>query len=172
MSIIANEAKRDRTRLLKSISMMVLYLVLGFAYLWPDEFVRNPASLALSGRSSVIVYVENLTRFPIWGAAFLLGATSLFAALTLWRKFLPSAHLICACIAMGYAASSWTTAVINPGTYIITAALATFVLVLNLILMISYTAGPSYISALGEDVDIGDDYELEVDDEDWTEDER
>lgn len=172
MSIIANEAKRDKTRLLKSISMMVLYLVLGFAYFWPDEFVRNPASLTLPGRSSVIVYVENLTRFPIWGGAFLLGAVSLFVALTLWRKFLPSAHLICACTAMGYTASSWTTAVINPGTYIVTSAFATFVLVINLILMISYTAGPTYISALGEDVDIGDHYELEITDEDWTEDEQ
>ena len=156
MSIIANEVKRDRTRLLKSISIMVLYLVLGLAYLKPDEFVRNPKTLGLTNTSSVIVYIENLTKFPVWGMGFLLGSFSLFLALMFWRKFLPSAHLICACVAVGYTASSITTAIINPGTYIITSSLAAFLAVLNLILMVSYTAGPSYIPYLEED----DEYDL------------
>lgn len=162
MSVITTEAKRDRTRLLKSVAVLVLYLVLGIAYLFPDELVRDPNALKLQSRSSVIVYIEQFTSVPIWGTAFLIGALALLAGLLKWRKFLPSAHLICASVMVGYAVSGFTTAYINPGTYIVSAAMSTFIVTINLLLMFSYTSGPMYVPLIdGVPNDEGDDEDAE-----------
>ena len=160
MSLIPNGTKRDRIRVLESTSVMLLYLFLGIAYLFPDELVRDPN--ATRNKSSVIIYIEQLTSVPVWGASFLFGALALFVGLVKWRKFMPTAHLICLSMMVGYSVSGFLTGYINPGTYIVSASLGASVAVTNVLLMFSYTSsGPNYIPVIdgvsNEDMDADED---------------
>lgn len=123
-----------------TIAIGALYTVLGIAYFNPDELVRHPDPAARGGKQSVLQYVEHLTRLPVWGILFLLTGITLLVAVARWWRFIPPAHLACACVMMGYTAASLTTALINEGTYVVTTIFAFFVAILNLMMMMSYTS--------------------------------
>lgn len=129
--------RRNRARTLGTVGQAIAFAGLGWAYLFPDEFVRLPK--ASSERSSIIVFIEQLTVVPVWGYAFLAAAIGLTASLirkkNSWKAY---AHLYTASITVGYAIASLATGIVNPGTFISGFFIAAAVAVANIALMYSY----------------------------------
>lgn len=142
--------KQRRARWVSAWILAFIYLGMGVAYTRPDEFVRNPERAARTAPNSVIVFIENLTRFPAWGSVFLLSGFALAGALIASRynndRYIPWALLTGGVVFVMYGFAGWCTAIINPGTYITNAVLATGLAAISLTLMYSYAQRPSVMS--------------------------
>ncbi|AKL88329.1 hypothetical protein BH789_gp048 [Gordonia phage GMA6] len=153
--------KRDRIRHLMSVTLGALFLILGTAYLNPDQLVRNPNPGKRSAQNSVVIYIENLTAVPVWGVAFFATGVLLLLAVAHWRRYLPSAHLVGGCVMVGYSVASYTTAIINEGTYIVSATLAASIALLNLLMMLSYTSPQTESKGVNQNTESQHDEEIE-----------
>lgn len=128
-----------------SIVYAIGSMLLGVAYLYPDEFVRNPDPTKRTAPSSTVAFIESLTRVPIWGVLFVIVAVMLFACLLFKRArdFFPYAHLASTVVLTMYTIASYTTAVINPGTYVTQALFVGMLAFGALVLMINYASRPA-----------------------------
>lgn len=138
-----NSRRSHRARWYSSLVLVVVYLVVGIAYTFPDEFVRSPNPSRRTTQNSVVVFIENLTAVPVWGIAFLVAgvliALSLLFAERTGEKYIPYALLVGGVIFTMYSFASWATAIINENTYIATATLATGLTAITFVLMYNYS---------------------------------
>lgn len=143
--------KRDaRLRRVNSVATCLIFVLLAIAYLYPDEFVRNPIVAKRSNAKSVTMFIESLTVIPVWSLIFLVAALfiviGLLPAMRLRTKqfipsrLLPSAHLAAFVTLVGYFTALITTAYINPGTYITTAGFVFLIAVNQVTLMLGYSS--------------------------------
>ena len=145
--------RRNRARTLGTIGQAVAFAGLGWAYLFPDEFVR--LSQANPERSSIIVFIEQLTVIPVWGYAFLAASLWLTIALIAKRKTWKAyAHLYTASITVGYAIASLATGIVNQGTFISGFFIASAVAVANIALMYSYGSAVDKLPVEDDDEDV------------------
>ncbi|QZE10828.1 membrane protein [Gordonia phage ChisanaKitsune] len=144
--------KQARLRRVESSISAVGFGLLGFAYLWPDEFVRNPNSTTAS--KNVLATIESLTAVPVWSVLFSL--TALFIVVGLlpinvsygpdrtWHSnaLLPSAHLAGMATTVGYTVALLATAALSPFTFISTAIFSFMVAGMQVTLMLGYSSAP------------------------------
>ncbi len=142
-SIGARTRLRDQhwPRVTQSFACFLLATVLIVFYYWPDEFVRSP-----QGREqrpgSLIVFIQTLTDIPIWSVLFGVASISLFLVFFFRHEWMQWAHFANFLVMFFYAGAIWYGAFVAQGTYVVTAAFATFVAVVNFSLAISYAERP------------------------------
>lgn len=156
--------QQRRVRWMSAWILAVLYMAMGIAYFFPDELVRNPNRQLRSSKDSVIVFIENLTVIPFWGVAFLIAGISLAVALWFGKKnqdkYTPIPLLFGGVVFVMYGFAGWSTAIINPGTYVTGAMLSSGVAALSLSLMYSYSQRPTLITL--RELEIEEEKELEA----------
>lgn len=150
--------RNRRARWWSSWILALVYCGLGFAYLNPDEFVRNPDATKRSATNSVIAFIENLTVVPGWGIAFLVAGVALIVTLTIGKRnadrYIPYPLLVGGVIFTMYAFASWSTAIISPGSYITGAIMSTGLAAISFVLMYNYSRKPSALDVVAEDEQI------------------
>lgn len=133
-----------RARMVATCSCIGVSSVLAVAYNWPYEFVRRaPEVYVTAPPKNLASYIERLTIVPVWPMVFGISALLLIYAFVFSKKFLPVAHVIFAAFMVGYASSLWITAIANPGTYIVSAVLASFPAAISFAMGISYKERPA-----------------------------
>lgn len=149
--------KQARLRRVESVFSTVGFGFLGLAYLWPDEFVRNPNAATAS--KNVLATIESLTAVPVWSVLF--SVTAIFILVGLlpihvsyggnktWHSnaLLPSAHLAGASVTVGYTIALLLTAALSPFTFITTAIFSTMIAGMQVTLMLGYSSAPDVSKA-------------------------
>lgn len=131
--------RTDQARVFMSWLIMIILFVLGLAYLNPDEFVRAPDRV-YSG--SLVVFIENLTIFPIWSMIFI-GTTSFTAYCLLFSHAkLPFGHWSMFIGGIAFTTAMWLGAFLAPHTYVTLSLLSTIVTGMNYLLALSYAERP------------------------------
>lgn len=132
-----------RARMAATYACGALSAVLASAYTWPHEFVRRAPEVYVDPPSKgLVAYIEQLTVIPVWPIVFALSAFLIFSCALFIKQSLKWAHLIAAAFLVGYSAALWMTAIAAPGTFIVSAVLASFAAVMNLSLCDSYAGRP------------------------------
>lgn len=142
-SVGARTRLRDQhwPRVTISLFCFILSASLIVFYYWPDEFVRSP--LGREQRpGSLIVFIQTLTDLPVWSILFSVAASSLLLIFFFRHEWMPWAHFINSIVMFIYSGSIWYGAFLAQGTYVVTAAFASFVVVVNFSLAISYAENP------------------------------
>lgn len=134
--------KSEKARLLMSYSGASLMAFASLVYLFPNEFVRSP-SRPKQFSGSLLVFIENLTKFPIWSSLFAICAIALFYALIFNKAMIWRAHWLNCVVSFLYATSLWYGALIAPGTYIVLPAFASYLVISHYLLAISYVERPA-----------------------------
>ncbi|ANA87265.1 hypothetical protein SEA_GIBBLES_30 [Gordonia phage Gibbles] len=135
-------SRSERARIAISYANVALMLLAALAYLVPNEFVRSPGRPErYSG--SLLVFIENLTRFPIWSTLFFSCAAVLFVCLVWNKPNIWKAHWYNCVVGFAYAASLWYGGFVAPGTYVVFACFASYVVFVNYSLAVSYAERPA-----------------------------
>ena len=147
--------RSHRARWLSSWVLAGVYSLLGIAYLFPDEFVRNPDPAKRTAKSSVVAFIENLTVVPVWGILFIITGITLMGALLIGRRnadqFVPYPLLLGLVTFSMYSFASWSTTIINSGTYMVSSVLATGLTGVTGVLMYNYSRKPTVLDVAADD---------------------
>ena len=134
--------RSERARVVMSYSTFVLMLIAALTYLVPNEFVRSPdRPQQFSG--SLLIFIENLIKFPVWSSLFFCCAVYLFVTLVWFKCQVWKAHWVTFVICFAYALSLIYGSLIAPGTYIIFPMFASYVAIQNYLLAVSYSERPA-----------------------------
>ena len=136
-------SKRFRTvRGIGTGGQIVGTLLIGIAYLWPDELVRPPNATFThddQARVSLQSFIETLTVVPVWptlfGGSALLMLTGMLVNQRMWVAV---GHLVSASTWAAYATAGAFSAWLNPGTYLTGTVMAAMLLTVNVVGLLSW----------------------------------
>ncbi len=122
--MVQSLARYRRYRIARNVGTLgqaVGMILLAFAHVWPDEFVRSmdPTYVSNVHPQSIVSFIETLTVIPVWSIALGVASAVILIGMAARRNiWVAAGHLLAACVWAALMIASISTALLNPGTFI------------------------------------------------------